>query len=99
MTGDVETVRFSVDGPDGSDDFEVPRALVELLAEPDDDSLAQVVSDVAVMGFANRAHAIAHHGQDEVETDADLEAVEASALALFEERFGISFAEATGHSH
>ena len=31
--------------------------------------------------------------------DEELRAIEADALERFEERFGVSYAEATGHSH
>lgn len=97
MTDDVETVTFTVDGPDGSDEFELPAGLVDLLAEEDDESQAQVVADIALMGFANRAHQFAHHGQEEASDE--LEAIESETLDLFEERFGVSYGEATGHSH
>nr|WP_020222226.1 hypothetical protein [Halarchaeum acidiphilum] len=47
MTDAVETVTFSVDGPDGSDEVEIPAGLVDLLGEEDDESMAQVVADIA----------------------------------------------------
>ncbi|WP_435095791.1 DUF7545 family protein [Halarchaeum sp. P4] len=97
MTDEVETVTFSVDGPDGSDEVELPQGLVSLLSEEDDESMAQVVADIALMGFANRAHTLAHHGEGDASEE--LEAIESETLELFEERFGVSYAEATGHSH
>jgi len=97
MTDAVESVTFSVDGPNGSDEVEVPAGLLSLLAEEDDESMAQVVADIALMGFANRAHTLAHHGEDEASDE--LEAIEDATLDAFEERFGVSYGEATGHSH
>lgn len=93
----VEEVTFTVSGPDGDDDFTVPVGLVDMLAEADDESQAQVVADLALMSFAQRAHMIGHHGQDEV--GADFEALEAAVMDRFEERFGMTFGEATGHQH
>ena len=93
----VEEVTFTVDGPDGSDEFTVPERLVDLLAEEDDESQAQVVADLALMSFAQRAHMIAHHGEGELGTD--VEELEDAVLDRFEERFGMTFGEATGHQH
>ncbi len=62
----VEEVTFTVSGPDGDDEFTVPEGLVDLLAEEDDESQAQVVADLALMSFAQRAHMIAHHGEGEL---------------------------------
>jgi hypothetical protein len=49
------------------------------------------------MSFADRAHALAHHAEGEA--DEELEAIEEAMLDRFEERFGMTYAEATGHSH
>ncbi|GGM64671.1 hypothetical protein J2752_000388 [Halarchaeum rubridurum] len=97
MTDAVENVTFSVDGPDGSDEVEIPAGLVDLLSEEDDESMAQVVADIALMGFANRAHTLAHHGEGDASDE--LEAIEGATLDAFEERFGVTYGEATGHSH
>ena len=94
---DVETVTFSIAGPDGDDEFSVPADLIGILAEEDDESMAQVVGDLAMLSFAGRAHAIVHH--NEGEPSEQLAAVEAETNERFEERFGVSYAEATGHSH
>mgnify|MGYP000421626702 CR=1 FL=1 len=93
----VEEVTFTVSGPDGEDEFAVPERLVELLAEEDDESQAQVVADLALMSFAQRAHMIGHHGEGDV--GADFEELEEAVLDRFEERFGMTFGEATGHQH
>lgn len=93
----VEEVTFTVSGPDGEDEFTVPEGLVDLLAEDDDESQAQVVADLALMSFAQRAHMIVHHGDDELA--GKIEELEAAVLDRFEQRFGMTFGEATGHDH
>ena len=91
---DSTTVRIEADGADA--EIEVPDALLEALSEPGD-TPADVVADLAVMSFAGRAHAILHHAEGEP-GDALREA-EADIMDRFEERFGMTYAEATGHSH
>ena len=92
----VEDVTFTVDGVDDSVELTVPDALLDVLSE-EGDSGADVVADVALMGLTNRAHMLVHHGEGEV--DEEVAAAEERALELFEERFGMTFGEATGHSH
>lgn len=93
----VETQTFTIEGPDGDTDaVELPAGLVDALSEQGEEPSA-VVADVACMAFAQRAHAIVHHSEGE--TPADLEEVAESMEDLFEERFGVSFGEATGHQH
>lgn len=96
--GDVtsETVLITIESPDGDDEIELPAQLLELLAEGDE-SPAEVVGDLTLLSCAQRIHATVHHAEGEVSDE--LEALEARTLELFEERFGVSFAEATGHSH
>lgn len=97
-TGGVtsETVRITIEGPDSDDEIELPVQLLELLAEGDESS-TEVVGDLTLLSCAQRIHATVHHAEGEVSEE--LEALESQTLELFEERFGISFAEATGHSH
>jgi hypothetical protein len=93
----VETDTFTITGPDGDEDeVELPVGLIDVLAEQGDDR-TEVVGDVVMMGFAERAHAIVHHSQGEVAED--VKELAEAAEDLFEKRFGISFAEATGHQH
>ncbi|PSP96233.1 hypothetical protein BRC94_13345 [Halobacteriales archaeon QS_5_70_17] len=91
-----ETVTIRIDGPDGEDDVTLPAELLEMLAEGDE-SGAEVVGDLALMSCAQRIHATTQHSEGEV--DDRLEAVEATTMDLFEERFGMTFEEATGHQH
>ncbi len=94
MTDDIT---FDISGDDGStDEVTIPRAMLELLTE-DDEPPAQVVGDLALFGCAERIHAVVHHAEGE--SDAELEAIESATLALFEDRFGASYGELTGHAH
>jgi|AntRauMinimDraft_4_1070384.scaffolds.fasta_scaffold00025_95 hypothetical protein len=94
----MDEATFTIEDPDGNtDDVTLPAGLVDLFAEPDDDSNAQVVGDIVLMAFAQRAHAVVHHQEGQV--DEELEEIEAATLDQFEERFGQTFGEATGHQH
>ena len=94
MTRETTTVRIETD--DSSDELEVPVRVLELLSEEGDEP-AGVVGDLVMLGVAQQAHGIVHHAQGEV--DDDLEAAEKRTMELFEERFGQSYAEVTGHNH
>ena len=96
MTDDVQTTTFSISSEDGAtDEITIPAGLVDLVAEGDQ-SDAETVGDVMLLSFASRAHHIVHHGDN---ADEDLEAQEQAVMDLFEERFGVTFGEATGHQH
>lgn len=97
MAGTDEAVTFQIDASDESTDtFEVPAVLLDRLTTGDEPA-AEVAADVSLMAFAGRAHALVHHAEGEV--DAALEAAEEAVLDAFEERFGVTYAEATGHAH
>ncbi|WP_267639774.1 DUF7545 family protein [Haloarchaeobius amylolyticus] len=95
MADDIETITFTIESDDDSDEVTLPADLLDLLAEGDQ-SPAEVVGDIAMLSFASRAHHIVHHGEGD---DPELDAVEQAAMDLFEERFGVTFGEATGHQH
>lgn len=96
MTDDVETTTFQIVTEDGeSDDVTLPAGLVDLLSEGDQTD-PETVGDIALLSFASRAHHLVHHGEG---ADEALEAQEARVMELFEERFGVTYAEATGHHH
>ncbi|ELY96563.1 hypothetical protein C482_15593 [Natrialba chahannaoensis JCM 10990] len=92
---DVETTTISISADDTTDEVTVPTGLLDLVAEGDQ-TAAETVGDVTLLSLASRAHHIVHHGH---EADEDLEAQEARIMDLFEERFGVTFGEATGHQH
>lgn len=91
-----ETVTVTLETDGGSDELAVPTALVGMLGE-EDDSAANVVGDLAMLGLAQQAHGIVHHSHGE--TSDEVEAAEELTMELFEERFGRTYAEMTGHDH
>lgn len=96
MTADKHVVEISIEGPDGDDVVELPARFIEMLAE-DGQTPAAVVGDLALFGCAQRIHATVHHGEGD--PGEELAAIEATTMDLFEERFGVSYGEATGHHH
>ena len=96
MTDDVQTTTFSISSDAGeTDEVTVQTGLVDLVAEGNQID-AETIGDLVLLSVASRAHHIVHHGE---EADEELEAQEAKAMDLFEERFGVTFGEATGHQH
>jgi hypothetical protein len=95
MASETVTIRLETDD-DGSDEIEVPRAIVEMLGEADEDTTT-VVGDLAMLGIAQQAHGLVHHSHGD--TDPALEDAEELAMDLFEERFGQTYGEVTGHEH
>ena len=96
MSDDVDTVTLSITADDDTEDeVTIPAGLVDLVAEGDQ-TTAETVGDITLLSFASRAHHIVHHGD---EADEELEAQEERIMDLFEERFGVTFGEATGHQH
>lgn len=91
-----DTVTLDIEGPDGADELRLPAGLIDILAD-DDQTAADVVGDLAMFGCAQRIHAGVHHAQGEV--DEDVAALEEPTMARFEERFGVSYGEASGHQH
>ncbi|PSP74151.1 hypothetical protein BRC86_07040 [Halobacteriales archaeon QS_3_64_16] len=91
-----ETVTLTIDAGDEQDEVTLPRRLVEMLAE-EGQSTTEVAGDLVLFSCAQRVHATVHHTDGE--TDPALEGVEETTMELFEDRFGMSFGEATGHGH
>lgn len=91
-----DTVTVTLETEDERDELEVPTAIIDLLTE-EEESVPVVVGDLAMLGIAQQAHGIVHHSQAEISEE--LEEAEALTMDLFEERFGKSYAEVTGHGH
>ncbi len=93
----VDTQTYTIDGPDDeTESVELPATLIELLREGDETG-SEVVGDVVVQAFAQQAHVRVHHAEGE--PSEALEEAESEMMDRFEERFGVTYAEATGHSH
>jgi division protein CdvB (Snf7/Vps24/ESCRT-III family) len=93
---DTETVTLTLEADDGSDELDVPTAIVDALREADE-PVAEVVADISVLGLTQQAHGIVHHSQGDI--DPALAEAEERILDTFEERFGQTYAEMTGHDH
>lgn len=92
----AEDLVFRIEGPDGgAEELVLPTALVDALGQGG--TPVETVADIATIEFASQAHHLVHHGGEGA--DARVEAAEERMLELFEDRFGVSFGEATGHSH
>ena len=96
MADPSDTVTLTVESEEGSDEVTLPSELVDLLKEGEE-TPAEVVGDLAMMGCAQRIHATVHHSEGEV--DPTIQQLEELTMELFEERFGASYGELTGHSH
>ncbi|MFW5965479.1 MAG: DUF7545 family protein [Halodesulfurarchaeum sp.] len=93
----AETTRVTIETETDADEIELPSEIIDLYREDPDETDAAIIGDMLVMAFTERAHALAHHGEGEgLES---IEQIESQMLELFEKRFGLTYAEATGHSH
>lgn len=91
-----ETVTLRIEGEDDESDVTLPKEMLDLMREADE-SDAEIVGDLALFSCAQRIHATVHHA-DGGDTDRYRE-IEAQTMDLFEERFGASYGELTGHDH
>ncbi|WP_152040484.1 DUF7545 family protein [Salinigranum salinum] len=93
----VETETYTIEGPDGDvEEIELPAGLVDVFAEQGEEP-TDVVGDIVVQSFAQQAHVVVHHAEGG--TPEDLQALNEKMEELFEARFGVSLADAMGHSH
>ena len=92
----VDDLTVTIETGDGTDEIDLPAGLIDRLTE-EGETRADVVGSIALMAFTGRAHALLHH--TETEADEQLEEIEAVMQERFEDRFGMTYAEATGHSH
>ncbi len=84
-----ETVTFDIETDGEHSELELPRALIELLAD-EGDSSTDVVADIAQFDFTRRIYEATH---SDAEVDANMRVIETDALTLFEAHFGTSFEE------
>lgn len=92
-----ETETFTINGPDGtSEEVELPSGLGDVFAE-EDESPTAVAADFLIQAFAQQTHAVVHHSEGD--PPADLVKLNEHMETIFEDRFGVSLAEAMGHDH
>lgn len=93
----VDAQSYTIEGPDGEEDtVELPAHIVELMREGEE-SGAEVVGDIVVQAFAQQAHVRVHHAEGE--PSEELAEANDELEDLFEQRFGLSLADAMGHQH
>ena len=91
-----DTVTLSVEGEEDEDDVTLPVEMLDLMREAEE-SNAEIAGDLALFSCAQRIHATVHHAEGG-DTER-YEEIEARTMELFEDRFGASYAELTGHDH
>ena len=92
----AESTTVTIDVGDDHEEVTVPDGVLGLFGA-ENQTEAEVVGDLLVVSCAQRLHSLVAHGQEE--PTEELQALETAMLDRFEERFGASFAELTGHSH
>ena len=92
-----ETVTLTIESEEDADEITLPRSLVDMLSQSDDETATEVVGDVAMMGFAQRIHGAVHHSESE--PSEEVIELDEHMMDLFEDRFGKSFEDLVGHSH
>jgi len=91
-----DTVTLRIEGEDADDEVVLPTEMLDLLRE-EGESDAEIVGDLALFSCAQRIHATVHHAEGG-DTE-QFRAIEEQTMDLFEDRFGASYAELTGHDH
>jgi hypothetical protein len=91
-----DTVTLYIEGDEDEDEVTLPVEMLDLMREADE-SNAEIVGDLALFSCAQRIHATVHHAEGG-DTERYKE-IEAQTMELFEDRFGASYAELTGHDH
>jgi hypothetical protein len=91
-----DTITLRIEGDDEADEVTLPAEMLELMRE-NDETDPEIVGDLALFSCAQRIHATVHHA-DGGDTER-YRAIEELTMELFEDRFGASYAELTGHQH
>lgn len=91
-----ETVTLQIEDEEGTDDVTLPTAMLDLMRE-ENESDAEIVGDLALFSCAQRIHATVHHAEGG-DTE-EYRSIEEQTMELFEERFGATYGELTGHNH
>lgn len=91
-----DTVTLRIESDDDEDDVTLPSEMLELMREADE-SDPEIVGDLALFSCAQRIHATVHHAEGG-DTE-QYRTIEERTMELFEDRFGASYGELTGHDH
>jgi hypothetical protein len=92
----VETETYTIEAPDGTvEEIELPSGLLDVFGQGEESAV--VLGDMAVNMLAQQAHVQVHHAEGDVPDD--FKTLNEKMEELFESRFGVSLAEAMGHSH
>jgi hypothetical protein len=92
----LEDVTVTVETDSEDDTIEIPAGLIDRLRE-EGETRADVVGSITLMALTGRAHALLHHVEEE--SGEELQDIEDVMQGRFEDRFGMTYAEATGHEH
>lgn len=92
----METTDVTITVGQSEETIALPEGVLEFFAD-EEQPLAATVGDLLTVDCTQRLHGFAHHVEEEPEED--VLALEADMREQFEERFGASFEELTGHQH
>ncbi len=91
-----ETVTMRIEGDDEADEVTLPSEMLDLMRE-DEETDPEIVGDLALFSCAQRIHATVHHAEGgDTKQYRD---IEETTMGLFEDRFGATYGELTGHDH
>lgn len=92
----VESTTIEIAVDDTTAELSLPDGVIEMFTGEGQEP-ADAVADLLTMAYTERLHGAVAHSAEEP-SDA-LAAIEANMRDRFEERFGATFAEVTGHQH